>query len=141
MVTDLSQAAPRKRPFLVRVWNLPRTVGNVLRAASRKAQQEHEAMSPEVLAFWRGHGGDWAKEEASAGDLETVSSLADRLAPLSAKHRKQEVVTAFRRIWEAGFSNPAIAFPWDDMHDNMPPDAMLAFVDGAAAAAREKRGA
>lgn len=90
-----------------------------------------EAVSLPALAFWRDLGREWASTEATAADLAYVRSLSERIRTLRAQPKQAEVIAAFQRVWGEGFSDPAVAIPWDGMNDRMPPAALVAFVEGA----------
>lgn len=90
-----------------------------------------EASQNALGAFWRDHGPQWAEEEASPADLEIIAGLSRRIAGLNQGERESIVVRDLKAIWQNGFSVSAEGFGWDEMNDQLPASALVAFVDGA----------
>lgn len=103
-------------------------------AAGRRRRIAQSAAGDGLCAFWWEHGREWGQQQASDEDLRRIGTLADRVARLSESRAAAEVVAELRSIWSAGFTNPADAFGWNDMNDQLPASAMVAFVKGAGEA-------
>jgi hypothetical protein len=97
-----------------------------LRVATGFGQQE-------VLAFWRDHGAEWAREEAALDDLKRVVSLIEAVQGLSDKDAAARIATLFRQVWDKGFASADDAWGWDEMSDSLPDLVLLAFARGAEA--------
>lgn len=79
------------------------------------------------MAFWRQHGAEWAREDASPNDLARVADLVVAVEDLSEKEAASRIAGRFREVWETGFSSSADAFGWDEMNDRPPDAALLSF--------------
>jgi hypothetical protein len=88
-------------------------------------------MQDTLTAFWRDHGKQWAQEEATASDLARIADLARRVAGMPQDEQKATVVAELQAIWEKGFATQDDAFGWDEMNDQLPPSALVAFIEGA----------
>jgi hypothetical protein len=88
-------------------------------------------MQDALTAFWRDHGKQWAQEEANPADLERMAGLARKVAHLGQGERQAVIVAELQGIWTKGFANPADAFGWDEMNDQLPASALVAFIEGA----------
>lgn len=84
-------------------------------------------VTPALLGFWRAHGRDWARDEASAEDLRAVAAIARRARFGGARRAR----AAFEAIWAAGFS-AGDGPDWRVIPDHLPDAAWLAFAQGAA---------
>ena len=120
---------------------LPPPVAKAIRTARAKRREDTrreriaEASSNDTLTnFWWEHGRSWAEHEADADDLNTIASLARRIDPLGKAEAESQVIAELEAIWRGGFQNSADAFGWNDMNDQLPAAAMVAFVKGAGAA-------
>lgn len=120
---------------------LPPPVAQAIREARAKRREETrrervaEASSNETLTnFWWEHGRAWAEHEAGADDLNTIASLARRIELLGKAEAESQVTAELEAIWRDGFQNSADAFGWNDMNDQLPAAAMVAFVKGAGSA-------
>jgi hypothetical protein len=115
-----------------------RRVGHHLRrlagAADRRHRVAQSASDDRLYAFWSEHGREWGEQHASEADLKRIASLAARIARLGEARAAAEVVGELKSIWSLGFADPADAFGWDDMNDQLPVSAMVAFVKGAGEA-------
>lgn len=125
------------RQFAARVarsaaWRAKRVRGK-LRFATGFGQDE-------VMAFWRDHGAEWAREEAAPDDLERIAGFVASVQDLSEKDAAAGVAARFREIWSKGFSSPEDAWGWDEMADRLPDLALLAFARGAEAEYRSRQG-
>jgi len=88
-------------------------------------------MQDALTAFWRDHGKHWAQEEAAPADLERMAGLARRVSTLGEQERDAAVVAELQCIWAKGFANRSDAFGWDEMNDQLPASALVAFIEGA----------
>ena len=121
--------AARFRPHKV-----PHYLAVLTDALVRRRRIDQSADTDALRAFWREHGREWASQEASPEDLEQIASLARRVARFDKARTETEVVGELKSIWGQGFTNPVDAFGWDEMNDQLPPAAMVAFVEGVGAA-------
>jgi hypothetical protein len=126
-----------ERHVLQRLLSFARAIKH--RWMRHRARLDRNAASPAARDFWRNHGRDWALSDASDSDLDVVGGLASRIAALPQKHKEAEAASAFHKIWRSGFSNPTEALSWDAMNDGLSPAALVAFVEGAGMALKEKR--
>ncbi len=94
----------------------------------------------EVNAFWRAHGAEWAREEASPEDLARVSDFVAAVEGLAEKEAGTRIAARFREVWNTGFSSPADAWGWNEMNDRLPDAMLLSFSRGAAEEYRSRRG-
>lgn len=85
-------------------------------------------LSVEVLGFWRAHGAEWAQENAGTIEVERVVGIVERA--VAAARPAAAVAAALRAIWETGFSWDEPPFGWNEMGDDLPPEALLAFGQG-----------
>lgn len=99
----------------------------------RRLRISRTAESAEVLQFWRDHGTEWARDEASHADLQVIGTLAERISNLPEARAVQECTAELRQIWRSGFLSPEDAFGWNEMNDQLPDRALHAFVLGAGA--------
>jgi hypothetical protein len=125
--------------LVARVWRRFRFAGSNMDDMIRRLRVEREAESEQILAFWRDHGRDWARQEASYNDLKLIGELADHIAGLSSPEKLVEVESALRAVWRTGFATPSEAFGWNDMNDALPAAALVAFVEGAGKGWTEAR--
>jgi hypothetical protein len=126
---------------------LRRFVGRVKRAIAWRANRVRGRVriatgvgNEEVMAFWRAHGADWAREEASPEDLARVADIVAAVEGLPEKEAVTRIAARFREVWNAGFSSPAEAWGWDEMNDRLPDAMLLSFARGAAEEHRLRRG-
>jgi hypothetical protein len=95
----------------------------------KRLRVSRHAESEEVLAFWREHGKQWAQQEASHEDIKKLVTVLQ--SSLSAGEAAESVaLSQLQAIWTAGFSDSASAYGWNEMNDELPPAALLAFVRG-----------
>lgn len=125
------------RQFAARIvravqWRVARVRGN-LKVASGFGREE-------VMAFWRQHGAEWAREDACPNDLTRVADLVAAVEDLSEKEAASRIAARFREVWETGFSSSADAFGWTEMNDRLPDVALLSFARGAAEEYRLRQG-
>jgi hypothetical protein len=96
----------------------------------KRLRVSRQAQSEEILKFWRDHGCEWARSEASYDDivkLVTISQSAQAAAPESAE---AIAVSQLQAIWDAGFPGEPAPYGWNEMDDRLPPAALTAFIRG-----------
>ena len=125
------------RQFAMRVG---RAVGWRARRARGKLRVAAGFGNDEVMAFWREHGAEWAREEASPDDLDRIAGFLDSVKGLSDREAAAKLATLFRQVWNAGFSSPEEAWGWEEMGDRLPDAALLAFARGAGEESGLRRG-
>jgi hypothetical protein len=99
--------------------------------AGRRRRVAQSGSDDRLAAFWLEHGREWGQQHASDEDLKRIGALARRIDRLGEGRAATEVTAELKSIWSAGFADPADAFGWDDMNDQLPASAMVAFVKGA----------
>jgi hypothetical protein len=118
----------------IRPGPLRRAGGYLRRLANLVGRRRRIALSASddrLAAFWLAHGREWGQQHATEADLKRIGSLAMRVGRLGEGPAASEVTAEFKSIWATGFADPADAFGWDDMNDQLPASAMVAFVRGA----------
>lgn len=130
IIDSLRLVARKLRRVAQRIWARRPGVRQDMGDMIHRLRVEREATSDTVLAFWRGHGRDWADEEASYDDLKFFGELSERVADMTPANRAAEVEATLRSVWRSGFINPAEAFGWNDMNEGLPAAAFVAFVEG-----------
>ena len=113
-------------------WRAQRARGN-LRVATGFGNEE-------LMAFWREHGAEWAREEARPEDLARVVDIVAAVEGLPEKEAVTRIAARFREVWNDGFSSPAEAWGWNEMNDRLPDAMLLSFARGAAEEHRLRRG-
>ena len=98
--------------------------------AQARRRRERAAKDPALLDFWREHGRRWAASEAGPEELKYLERL------LKGSGRARTVVSGLRKMWDTGFP-AADAVGWDVMGDELPPEAYLAFAEGAIEGAQK----
>jgi hypothetical protein len=119
----------------------------VVRAIKSRAQRVRGKLrlvtgfgNEDVMAFWRAHGAEWAREEATPEDLARVSGFVAAVEGLPDKVAAKRTAAHFREVWSKGFTSPADAWGWDEMNDRLPDAVMLSFARGAAEEFRSRQG-
>ena len=127
---------------------LGRFAARVVHAISWRARRVRGSLrvatgfgNEEVMAFWREHGAEWAREDATPEDLARISGFVASVEGLPDKDAAAHIAARFREVWNTGFSSPAESWGWDEMGDRLPDLAMLSFARGAAEQFRLQRGA
>lgn len=100
-------------------------------ATIRRFRLSQAAGSEEFANFWRAHGRQWAEKDASPESIARLREIAKRTSTLGKKERAAAVTDALKQIWSGGFSDVAGAYGWDEMGDELPSLALVAFVEGA----------
>lgn len=101
-----------------------------------KSRAAKAAESEEYQSFWREHGREWAEKEADDASLERVALMVEG-SPSARKERMATIEAAMKDVWADGFSNQE-PYGWDEMGDQLPTSALVAFAEGAHAAWRDR---
>lgn len=104
----------------------------------RRFRAAQAAESPEYLTFWKDHGREWAEKEADDASLDRVAAMVEQTGG-SRKERAAAIVAAMKAVWSSGFSNPQEAYGWEEMGDELPGSALVAFAEGAHAVWKERK--
>lgn len=104
----------------------------------QRLRLERLAASSEVLSFWREHGYRWTQAEAGLRDIQTLACIGERTLNLSEQDAARLVASELKAIWNEGFQAND-TFAWDEMNDQLPEAALLAFVQGVMQAWSEVR--
>lgn len=119
--------------------SVARGIKGRLRSFVRRRRRLGDLNEGEVLtAFWWGQGRLWAEQEASPGDLKLINGLAKETAQLSGPQAEAAVVSELKSVWRKGQPNSSDAFGWDEMNDQLPASALVAFVRGAGSIQQPK---
>lgn len=129
---DFRRQIDRFKPDKLR--SVARCIRSLVSAAERRDRLARSVTDDRLAAFWRDHGREWGLQQASTEDLQRLRSLADGVARLDESKASAKVVAELKSIWSACFPNPVDALGWDDMNDQLPASAMVAFVKGAGEA-------
>lgn len=100
-------------------------------ATIRRFRLSQAAGSVDFANFWRAHGANWAEKEASPEVLAHVNDIAARTQSLGKKERATAINDALKQVWTNGFGGGE-AYGWDEMGDELPASALVAFVEGAS---------
>ncbi|HVY88304.1 MAG TPA: hypothetical protein VG942_05510 [Hyphomonadaceae bacterium] len=93
-----------------------------------------DSEADKVLDFWREHGRVWALEEGAPEDAARVAKIAEAAGALPPEEAAQHVQTELMAVWRKGFAKSTDAYGWDEMGDQLPPSALLAFARGVQSA-------
>jgi hypothetical protein len=103
----------------------------------KRLRLSRDAESPEVLEFWRQHGAEWAREEASFAEIRRLVDISKAAAARSAGDAATYALAELKAIWRAGWPGSVEPYGWDEMNDMLPSLAYLAFLQGVEAAWNE----
>lgn len=90
-----------------------------------------------MLEFWRQHGIEWARDEASFTEIKRLIDISKTAAGQQAEEAVSYVVGELKAIWRAGWTGSVEPYGWDEMNDMLPPKAYLAFLQGVESAWNE----
>jgi hypothetical protein len=103
----------------------------------KRLRLSRDAEAPDVLDFWRQHGTDWAREEASFTEIKRMVDICRAAAAQPMQDAAPYAVGELKAIWRAGWPGSMEPYGWDEMNDMLPALAYLAFLQGVEAAWNE----
>lgn len=103
----------------------------------KRLRVSRDAESPDVIEFWRQHGTEWAREEASFAEIKRLADIAKAAAGQAPEYAIPFALGELKAIWRTGWPSLTEPYGWDDMNDMLPPSAYMAFLQGVEAAWNE----
>ena len=103
----------------------------------RRLRLSRDSEAPEVLEFWRQHGSEWAREEATYAEIQRLVGISKAASALSGEAAVAHALSELKAIWRAGWPGSVEPYGWDEMNDMLPSSAYLAFLQGVEAAWNE----
>ena len=103
----------------------------------KRLRVSRDAESPDVLEFWRQHGTEWAREEATYAEIKRLVDVSKGAAAQPPEDAAPYAVGELKAIWRTGWPGSIEPYGWDEMNDMLPASAYLAFLQGVEVAWNE----